>query len=172
MKRVLDLFTMGADRPINRLLTYYLVLGLIAWPLIYFFPVVDRALGGAILDATESGSMVLEDGGDLILLAACPEGLGRPDFLDWFVPGGADATARMLIHSYKLNGQTAWGIRWKSERYRVRLVSDLPPDAVKRMGMIGHASLDEAIASSDRGPGWILPQALGTLPVLREGKAA
>ncbi|MGH9869939.1 MAG: nickel-dependent lactate racemase [Candidatus Polarisedimenticolia bacterium] len=143
-------------------------------------PLVIASCGGAPRDinmiqshkAMEHARMVLEDGGDLILLAACPEGLGRPDFLDWFVPGGADATARMLIHSYKLNGQTAWGIRWKSERYRVRLVSDLPPDAVKRMGMIGHASLDEAIASSNRGPGWILPQALGTLPVLREAKAA
>lgn len=66
MKRVLDLFTIGSDRPINRLLTYYLVLGLIAWPLIYFFPVVDRALGGAILDATEAGSTILEDGGQIL----------------------------------------------------------------------------------------------------------
>ena len=61
-----------------------------------------------------------------MLLAACDEGLGRPDFLDWFVPGGAVATARLLVQNYKINGQTAWGIRWKSERYRVRLVSKLP----------------------------------------------
>jgi lactate racemase len=142
--------------------------------------VVIASCGGAPRDinmiqshkALEHARVVLEDGGDLVLLAACPEGLGRPDFLDWFVPGGAHATARRLLDSYKLNGQTAWGIRWKTERYRVRLVSGLPPDTVRRMGMIPHASLLEAVAAAADGPGWIIPHALGTLPVLREGLPA
>ena len=60
-KRALDFFTMGSARPVNRLLTYYLVLGVIVWPLIYFFPVVDRSLGGAVADAPSAGSQVLVD---------------------------------------------------------------------------------------------------------------
>ncbi len=118
--------------------------------------------------ALEHARVVLEDGGDLVLLAECAEGLGRPDFLDWFVPGGAQATARMLVQHYRVYGQTAWGIRWKSERYRVRLVSALDPGLVRRMGMIPHASLEEALAAAAPERGYIIPQGLGTLPVLSE----
>jgi nickel-dependent lactate racemase len=143
-------------------------------------PVVVASCGGFPRDinmiqshkALEHARVVLRDGGDLVLLAACPEGLGRPDFLDWFVPGGAAATARRLIDSYKLNGQTAWGIRWKSERYRVHLVSGLPSGVVETMGMIPHRSLDEAMAAVRPEPGYIIPHALGTLPVLQEARVA
>jgi len=146
-------------------------------------PVVVVSCGGAPRDinmiqshkALEHARVVLEDGGDLILLAECGDGLGRPDFLDWFLPGGARAMAARLVENYKINGQTAWGIRWKSERYRVHLVSALPPDQVRRMGMIPHASLDEALGASGPGRGYLLPFGLGTLPVLGdpgEGRAA
>jgi len=60
-KRALDFFTLGSDHPINRLLTYYLILGIIVAPLIYFFPVVDRSLGGAVVDAPSAGSQMLVD---------------------------------------------------------------------------------------------------------------
>ncbi|HEU5182481.1 MAG TPA: nickel-dependent lactate racemase [Candidatus Polarisedimenticolia bacterium] len=118
--------------------------------------------------ALEHARLVLKDGGDLVLLAECADGLGRPDFLDWFVPGGARATAQKLVSRYQVHGQTAWGIRWKSERYKVRLVSALDPATVRRMGMIPHASLAEALAASNPGPGYLIPHGLGTLPVLIE----
>ena len=139
--------------------------------------VVVASCGGAPRDinmiqshkALEHARVVLEDGGDLVLLAECHEGLGRDDFLDWFVPGGSDATARLLVKGYRINGQTAWAIRWKSERYRVRLVSSLDDDIVRRMGMIPHPSLDDALRATDPGStGYIIPSALGTLPVLQE----
>jgi lactate racemase len=137
-------------------------------------PLVVASCGGAPRDinmiqshkALEHARVVLEDGGDLVLLAECPEGLGRDDFLDWFVPGGADATARMLVEGYKINGQTAWGIRWKTERYRVRLVSALDPGVVRRMGMIPHATLDAALRAVPERRGYIIPNGLGTLPIL------
>jgi len=67
-KRMINVLTLGADRPIRRLLTYYLVLAVIVGVLVYFFPVVDRVLGSAAVDATPSGSTVLPDGlhGDTI----------------------------------------------------------------------------------------------------------
>jgi len=137
-------------------------------------PLVVTSCGGAPRDinmiqshkALEHARVVLEDGGDLVLLAECPEGLGRPDFLDWFMPGGSEATARKLVENYKINGQTAWGIRWKSERYRVRLVSSLDGDVVRAMGMIPHASLGEALEASGDAPGYIIPNGLGTLPLV------
>jgi len=61
-KRIIDVLTLGADRPVRRLLTYYLVLAVIVGVLVYFFPIVDQVLGSAALDATPSGSTVLPDG--------------------------------------------------------------------------------------------------------------
>ena len=141
--------------------------------------VVVVSCGGAPRDinmiqshkALEHARVVLEDGGDLVLLARCTEGLGRADFLDWFVPGGARATAEMLLKDYRINGQTAWGIRWKSERYRVHLVSALDSEAVRHMGMIPHASLEEALAAIPAERGYLLPNGLGTLPVLTDSDA-
>lgn len=60
--RIIAFLTLGADRPARRLLTYYLVLAVVVGMLVYFFPIVDRVLGGAALDATPSGSTVLDDG--------------------------------------------------------------------------------------------------------------
>jgi Domain of unknown function (DUF4956) len=67
-KRMIDFFTLGSDRPVRRLLAYYVVLAVIVGTLVYFFPVVDRVLGSAAVDATPSGSTVLPDGlqGDTI----------------------------------------------------------------------------------------------------------
>lgn len=137
-------------------------------------PVVVVSCGGAPRDlnmiqshkAMEHARVVLEDGGALVLVAECSDGLGRPDFLDWFVPGGAAATAAKLVGGYRIYGQTAWGIRWKAERYRVRLVSSLPAEQVRRMGMVPHDSLDDALAACRGGPGYIIPNGLATLPVL------
>jgi hypothetical protein len=61
-KRLIDLLTLGSDRPVRRLLAYYVVLAVIVGGLVYFFPVVDRVLGSGALDATPSGSTVLPDG--------------------------------------------------------------------------------------------------------------
>jgi hypothetical protein len=66
LKRMIDALTLRSDRPIRRLLTYYMILAVIAWPLIYFFPVVDRALGGAVLDATITDTQVLADGSRIL----------------------------------------------------------------------------------------------------------
>jgi len=65
---MIDVVTLGADRPVRRLFAYYLVLAVIVGVLVYFFPVVDRVLGGGAVDATPSGSTVLPDGmhGDTI----------------------------------------------------------------------------------------------------------
>jgi hypothetical protein len=67
-KKMMDLLTLGSDRPVRRLLAYYLVLAVIVGALVYFFPIVDRVLGSAAVDATPSGSTVLPDGlhGDTI----------------------------------------------------------------------------------------------------------
>lgn len=115
--------------------------------------------------AMEHASGVLEEGGTMVVLAECSQGLGRPDFDQWFVPGGSQATAEMLLRNYKINGQTAWGLRKKTERFRILLVSSLTAEVVRLMGMEPHSSLELAWAEVDTSePGYIIPGGLTTLP--------
>jgi nickel-dependent lactate racemase len=135
-------------------------------------PVVIVSAGGAPRDvnliqshkAMEHASHVLAEGGTMIALAECAQGLGRDDFLRWFAPGGARATALMLAEDYKINGQTAWGLRRKSERFRVLLVSTLDADVVRQMGLEPHTTLESALSVVQSAPGYIIPGGLTTLP--------
>jgi hypothetical protein len=115
----------------------------------------------------EHASQVLAEGGTMIALAECAQGLGRDDFLRWFAPGGARATALMLADDYKINGQTAWSLRRKRERFRMLLVSTLDADVVRRMGLEPHATLESALSVVQSQPGYIIPGGLTTLPSVR-----
>lgn len=61
-KRLIDAITLGSEHPVRRLIGYYLVLGLIVLALAYFFPIVDRVLGGAEPQTLVRLPQVLEDG--------------------------------------------------------------------------------------------------------------
>ncbi|HSE18137.1 MAG TPA: nickel-dependent lactate racemase [Pyrinomonadaceae bacterium] len=135
-------------------------------------PLVIVSAGGAPRDinliqshkAMEHASQVLAEGGTMIALAECAQGLGRDDFLRWFAPGGARATALMLADDYKINGQTAWSLRRKAERFRLLLVSALDADVVRQMGLEPHATLESALSVVQSEPGYIIPGGLTTLP--------
>jgi len=135
-------------------------------------PLVIVSAGGAPRDvnliqshkAMEHASTVLAEGGTMIALAECAQGLGRDDFLRWFAPGGARATALMLAEDYKINGQTAWGLRRKAERFRLMLVSALDADVVRQMGLEPHATLESALSVVQSASGYIIPGGLTTLP--------
>ena len=136
-------------------------------------PLVIVSAGGAPRDinliqshkAMEHASQALAEGGTMIALAECAQGLGRDDFLRWFAPGGSRATALMLADDYKINGQTAWGLRRKTERFRLLLVSALDADTVRHMGLEPHATLESALSSVQSQRGYIIPGGLTTLPV-------
>ena len=107
-----------------------------------------------------------KEGGTIILLAECAEGLGRADFLKWFEEKDSRALEVRLREGYEVNGQTAWSLLTKAERHRIFLVSALPDDAVRRMRMTPAPSLAEAVANVDsRVSGYILPRGAALLPV-------
>jgi hypothetical protein len=63
LKRLIDFFTMGSDRPMRRLIAYYVVVAAIMAAVMYFFPVVDRLLfSGERLEELTRGTQVLQDG--------------------------------------------------------------------------------------------------------------
>ncbi len=107
------------------------------------------------------------DGGVIVLVAECPDGLGRADFLKWFEPADSRSLEQRLQEAYEVNGQTAWSLLTKTERFRVHLVSKLAATDVRRMGMVPANTLDEALAQIDSGmPGYIMPRGPALLPVM------
>lgn len=114
--------------------------------------------------ALDMAALACNDGGTIILLAECSDGLGRPDFLKWFEANDSRALEARLVNGYEVNGQTAWALLTKAERYRVCLVSELPNDDVKRMRMVPVRSITEALEAAGSGNGFIMPRGAAVLP--------
>lgn len=114
--------------------------------------------------ALDMAALACNEGGNIILLAECRDGLGRPDFLKWFAKNDSRALEARLINGYEVNGQTAWALLTKAERHRVYLISELPSDDVKRMRMIPVKTLAEALEQAGSGDGYIMPRGAALLP--------
>jgi nickel-dependent lactate racemase len=114
--------------------------------------------------ALDMAALACNDGGTIVLLAECADGLGRPDFLKWFDANDSRALEARLVNGYEVNGQTAWALLTKAERYRVCLVSELPVDDVKRMRMVPVQNISEALEQAGSGDGFIMPRGAAVLP--------
>ena len=74
---------------------------------------------------------------------------------------------------YEVNGQTAWALLTKAERYNVCLVSELRDDDVRKMRMIPARSIDEALDRVGTNlKGYIMPNGAAILPRLKEALTA
>ncbi len=93
----------------------------------------------------EYGSQALKDGGVMILLAECRDGYGNATFLNWFDCRDLQTFEKRLRGHYEINGQTAYSLLQKALRFRIILVSTLPPAEVRAMQLIPAGTLDEAL---------------------------
>jgi nickel-dependent lactate racemase len=115
----------------------------------------------------EMAAHACREGGDIVLLAECADGLGRADFLKWFEAADSRALETTLRERYEVNGQTAWSLLTKAEKYRVHLVSNLADEDVRRMRMQPARTLDEALARVGQNvQGYLMPRASSLLPVV------
>jgi len=117
--------------------------------------------------ALEMASYACNDGGSIILLAECRDGLGRADFLKLFESTDSVELEQRLVEKYEVNGQTAWSLLTKAERFHVQLVSNLEQDDVRRMRMEPARNLEEAMKrAGDYQSGFIMPRGAAVLPRL------
>ena len=105
------------------------------------------------------------ENGKIVLLAECTDGLGRPDFLRWFSEQNAQSLGIRLRDEYEVNGQTAWALLSKAERYQIHLVSSLPENDVRRMRLIPHQSFDATLFTTNNHRGYIMPRGAAILPL-------
>jgi lactate racemase len=114
--------------------------------------------------ALDMAALACKDGGTIVLLAECSDGLGRPDFLKWFDPRDSRELEARLLSGYEVNGQTAWALLAKAERFRICLVSDLPKEDVKLMRMVPVETISEALELAGGGEGFVMPRGAAVLP--------
>lgn len=113
--------------------------------------------------ALDAAADACVDGGTIVLLAECPEGMGRHDFLEWFSSKNSRDLAERLCERYQVNGQTAWSLLEKTERFRVRILTDVGKvDAEKlRMEKVDLEAVQMQLETSRSG--YILPYGARTL---------
>ncbi len=149
-----------------------------SWPLVEKVDLVVASCGGFPKDinliqahkAMEYAAQALKEGGVLILLAECRDGFGNDTFFNWFRHKGLPEFEAALRKRYEINGQTAYSLFQKAQRFRIVLVSGFPPHQVEEMGMLPETTLSGAIARAipllPEGWRWyLMPEAGGLLPV-------
>ena len=97
--------------------------------------------------AMEMASYAVREGGVIMLLAQCADGLGHEDFAPWFKHKSIIEFKQELIRNYVIYGQTALALYEKACRYRVYLCSDLHPSMVREMGLIPVAKTENIVHS-------------------------
>jgi lactate racemase len=89
---------------------------------------------------------VVKQGGVVLCLAQCAEGIGSSTFLDWFKYSSSDDIAKHLVANYTLNGHTALALQQKTEKATIILISSLPHKDVEKMRLIPAANIEQGIA--------------------------
>jgi nickel-dependent lactate racemase len=138
-------------------------------------PLVIAGCGGAPHDINliqahktlEMATHACVEGGTIILVAECAEGFGRADFLQWFDADNSRSLAARLRETYAVNGQTAWSLLTKAERFNIHLVSRLDEEDVRHMRLTPARTIEAALAAADvNAPGYVMPHGARFMPVV------
>ena len=151
----------------------------------YLKPIEKRAdivivsQGGAPKDANlyqtqkalDNAKHAVRDGGTIILVGACPEGLGSKVFGEWLTEAEkpSDLTER-VNRSFKLGGHKAAAIAMVLEKAEIMLVSEMGDDFVRSIFLTPMHSVQEALDAAIKKHGQnasviAMPFGGATLPV-------
>ncbi len=108
--------------------------------------------------ALDAASNACADGGTIIFLADCAEGLGRQDFLNWFDAENSGVLAEKLCKNYQVNGQTAWSLLQKAERFNIQILTSLPESQMRLMRLQKARDSNEILSELDKdAKGYAMP---------------
>ena len=96
--------------------------------------------------AVHHAAAFVNDGGTLVILAQCRDGIGSTTFLPWFSLGW-DAAFEQLGQHYQGNGGTALAMMQKTRRIRICMLTDMGPDQCHTIGVekIAAAEIDQML---------------------------
>lgn len=106
--------------------------------------------------ALDNSKHIIKDGGTIILIGACNEGLGNATFEKWFTEAEKPQDLIDRIHAdFKLGGHKAAAIAMVMQKAEIYLISEMDPEFVKSLFFIpastAQAAFDEAMKK--HGPG-------------------
>ncbi|MDY6789769.1 MAG: nickel-dependent lactate racemase [Thermodesulfobacteriota bacterium] len=85
--------------------------------------------------ALHHAAMFVNDGGNLIVLAECHDGIGSKTFLPWFEIGTWERAFDRLAKNYAGNGGTALSMMSKLRRINIGVVTQLNNDVCQTIGV-------------------------------------
>lgn len=114
----------------------------------------------------------VREGGILILLAECSEGVGSKYFMSYFDCKSSEEMAQRLMKEYQINGHTALALKSKAERIKIILVSALDPEVIRKTGMIPSQTMKQAWRYAQKyvsksSLGYIFPDAARYVPFVQ-----
>jgi lactate racemase len=104
--------------------------------------------------ALDNAKQAVADGGTIILVAECAEGLGDEAFSRWILRGDSPQEIVARIHrTFELGGHKAAAIAMVRQRARISLVSGLPRETTAQCFMDPFPTVQEALDSALAGRG-------------------
>ena len=85
--------------------------------------------------AINNSATFVRDGGQLIILAQCRDGVGSTTLLPYFDMATPEAAFAALLTHYSGNGGTALSMMAKNERISIALVTELDESLCNRIGV-------------------------------------
>lgn len=85
--------------------------------------------------SVHNAASFVKDGGTLILLAECRDGIGTGTFLPLFRAGGWDKVFDKLSKKYEGNGGTALAMMAKTKRIHINMITNLDEETCDSMGV-------------------------------------
>jgi len=122
--------------------------------------------------ALDNAKHAMRDGGVIILIGSCAEGLGERTFEEWMTKSPSpDFMVERIARDFQLGGHKAAAIAMILQRGDVYLVSDLPDDFVRGIFLTPFSSPDKALSAAFEKMGkdasvLVMPYGGSTLPQL------
>ena len=96
--------------------------------------------------ALDNAKHAVKNGGTIILIGACPEGLGSKTFESWLLSAPtAHSMVERIGREFQLGGHKAAAIGMVLENADIDLVSEMDPDFVRKIFMTPRTSAQEAL---------------------------
>lgn len=125
--------------------------------------------------ALDNAKHAVKDGGIIVFVAQCPEGLGEKVFEKWINDSKSpEDTINKICTHFELGGHKAAAIALVQRKAKIFMVSDLEDKIVRKMFMTPFASIDKALRQAfkecGKDPGVIImPFGGSTLPCVKLG---
>lgn len=119
--------------------------------------------------ALDNAKHAIKDGGIIIWIASCKDGLGSKIFEEWMTQKTPMEMIEDIKKDFKLGGHKAAAISLVLEKCRIFLVSDLNKKLVKDIHLEPYGSLEEAFCDAtkilgDKSSVYVMPYGGSTLP--------